>query len=130
MEHFSSLCSVLLEFLGESLMPNSAELMGIYGRVCVNSFNILDTEMNSIGTAIYLAPSIMDHSCKPNAVAVFEGITIVVRVLEDIPRLDWSQVYIYLLSFFFVFVYILSHSKFSLQKEKIHCLIYVINCYL
>ncbi|XP_012251505.2 histone-lysine N-methyltransferase SMYD3 isoform X2 [Athalia rosae] len=92
MEHFTSLCGVLFEFLRGTTLPNSAELMGIYGRICVNSFNILDQEMNSIGTGIYLGPSIMDHSCKPNAVAVFEGTTIIVRALEDMPRLDWSQV--------------------------------------
>ncbi|XP_015512284.1 histone-lysine N-methyltransferase SMYD3 isoform X1 [Neodiprion lecontei] len=92
MEHFTSLCGVLFEVLGETLLPNSAELMGIYGRLCVNSFNILDSEMNSIGTGVYLGPSVMDHSCKPNAVAVFEGTTITIRALEDIPRLDWSEI--------------------------------------
>lgn len=33
MEHFTSLCGVLIDFIGESNLPNSAELMGIYGRV-------------------------------------------------------------------------------------------------
>lgn len=92
MEHFTSLCGVLFEFLGETVLPNSAELMGIYGRLCVNSFNILDSEMNSIGTGMYLGPSIIDHSCKPNAVAVFEGTTIIIRALENFPHFDWSQV--------------------------------------
>ncbi|XP_012275467.1 histone-lysine N-methyltransferase SMYD3 isoform X2 [Orussus abietinus] len=92
MEHFVSLCGVLSEFFGETSLPNIAELMGIYGRMCINSFNILDPEMNSIGVGIYLAPSILDHSCAPNAVAVFEGTTIFIRALEDIPQLDWSQV--------------------------------------
>jgi SET and MYND domain-containing protein len=35
MEHFTSLCGVLIDFIGESNLPNSAELMGIYGRVSV-----------------------------------------------------------------------------------------------
>ena len=92
MEHFTSLCRVLFEFMGKSELPNTAELMGIYGRICVNSFDILDQDMNSIGVGIYLAPSIIDHSCKPNAVAVFEGTTIIIRALEDLPRFDWSKV--------------------------------------
>lgn len=91
MEHFTSLCGVLFEFLGNIQMPNIAELMGIYGRMCINSFNILDLNMSSIGVGIYLGASVMDHSCKPNAVVVFEGTTIIVRTLMDLPSLDWSQ---------------------------------------
>lgn len=78
--------------MGSYLLPNSAEMLGLYGRICVNSYNILDSDMNSIGVGIYLGPSVIDHSCKPNAAAVFEGTTIFIRALEDIPRLDWSKV--------------------------------------
>ena len=62
----------------------------------VNAFNILDEELNSIGTGIYLGVSITDHNCRPNAVATFEGTTIYVRLIEELPLLDWSKV-----SFFF-----------------------------
>ncbi|CAG2066497.1 unnamed protein product, partial [Timema podura] len=58
----------------------------------VNSFNILDPEMLSVGTGIYLGASIIDHSCDPNAVAVFQGTTIFIRALRDIPALDWDKV--------------------------------------
>lgn len=61
-------------------------------QVCVNSFNILDPEMNSLGTGIYLAATIIDHSCRPNAVAVFEGTTIYIRATQDMPCLDWTKV--------------------------------------
>lgn len=81
--------------MGDTIqLPNSAEILGLYGRICVNSYNILDSDMNSIGVGIYLGASIIDHSCKPNAVAVFEGTTILIRALVDIPRLDWSQIHI------------------------------------
>nr|XP_034194317.1 histone-lysine N-methyltransferase SMYD3 isoform X2 [Osmia lignaria] len=92
MEHFMFLCGVLFGFLGDGPILNSAELMGIYGRICINSFNIFDLDMNSIGVGIYLAPSIVDHSCVPNAVATFEGTTINIRTIEDLPCLDWSQI--------------------------------------
>lgn len=94
MEHFTSLYGVLIDFIGESNLPNTAELMGIYGRMCVNGFNILDPEMLSIGTGIYLGCSVIDHSCDPNAVAVFEGVTIHIRAVKDIPVLDWEKVFI------------------------------------
>lgn len=42
MEHFTCLCAVLFEFVTDISIPNSAELMGIYGRVrksILNFFN-------------------------------------------------------------------------------------------
>lgn len=35
--------------------------------------------MNPVGTGIYLGVSVTDHSCKPNAVATFEGTTLYMR---------------------------------------------------
>ncbi|GAB0092961.1 histone-lysine N-methyltransferase SMYD3 [Sergentomyia squamirostris] len=93
-EHLESLSVVLRELLGDNLMPNFTELQGIYGRVVVNGFNILDGEMNSIGTGLYLGISVVDHSCTPNAVATFEGTTLYIRAIEDLPSLDWSQIFI------------------------------------
>lgn len=58
----------------------------------INSFTILDNDMNSIGTGVYLACSILDHSCNPNAVATFDGKTISIRATKDISYLDWDQV--------------------------------------
>ncbi|XP_059481102.1 histone-lysine N-methyltransferase SMYD3 [Neocloeon triangulifer] len=101
MEHFESLVAVLSAYLGQNNLPNTVELMGIFGRICVNSFNILDTDMISLGTGIYLAATIIDHSCRPNAVAVFEGTTIYIRSTQDMPSLDWTKIrisYIDLLS--------------------------------
>lgn len=92
MEHLECLTSVLKELLGEQMVPNQSELMGIYGRLVVNGFNILDPEMNSVATGLYLGVSVTDHSCTPNAVAIFEGTTLFIRTLKDLPCLDWSKV--------------------------------------
>ncbi|XP_034841219.1 histone-lysine N-methyltransferase SMYD3 [Maniola hyperantus] len=92
MDHFTSLCGVLYEFLKDISMPNTVELMGLYGRMIINSFTILDIDMNSIGTGIYLASSIIDHSCNPNAVATFDGKTINIRVIKGMPCLDWKKI--------------------------------------
>lgn len=59
----------------------------------VNAFSILDQDMNSIGTGIYLGVSITDHSCKPNAVATFDGTTLFIRTIEDLSSVDWSKVF-------------------------------------
>lgn len=94
LEHLESLRAVLTDLLGNLLVPNEAELLSMYGRLITNGFNILDPEMNAIGTGIYLGVSVVDHSCKPNAVATFEGTTLSIRLIEDIPSLDWSKIFI------------------------------------
>lgn len=60
--------------------------------MCVNSFSICDQELHSVGTGIYLAASVVDHSCTPNAVVTFEGTTLSMRALEKLPALDWTKV--------------------------------------
>lgn len=94
MEHLECLTSVLKELLGEEMVPNQSELMGIYGRLVVNGFNILDPEMNSVATGLYLGVSVTDHSCVPNAIVTFEGTTLFIRTLNDLPCLDWSKIFI------------------------------------
>lgn len=58
----------------------------------INTFCILDGEMQVIGSGLYLGASILDHSCDPNAVAVFEGTTLHIRTLVDVAQLDWDKV--------------------------------------
>lgn len=48
--------------------------------------------MQSIGTGIYLAPSIIDHSCSPNAVVTFDGFTLRVQLTKELPTLDWADI--------------------------------------
>ncbi|XP_055307325.1 histone-lysine N-methyltransferase SMYD3 isoform X1 [Sitodiplosis mosellana] len=94
-EHVESLTAVLQDILTVDLMPNQTDFLAIYGRMIVNAFNILDQEMNSIATGIYLGVSITDHSCKPNAVATFQGTTLFIRTIEDLPSTnDWSKIFI------------------------------------
>lgn len=50
--------------------------------------------MNNLGTGIYLGASTIDHSCEPNAVAVFSGTSITIRTIKDIPEFKWSKVYL------------------------------------
>ncbi|XP_057370124.1 histone-lysine N-methyltransferase SMYD3-like [Daphnia carinata] len=94
MEYFLTICGVLNEYLSDEILPNAVELLGIYGRMCVNSFNIMNGEMQAIGTGIYLAPSILDHSCSPNAVVTFDGFKLSVRLTQDLPKLDWNCIHI------------------------------------
>lgn len=77
-------------------------LIDISFQLITNGFNLLDAEMNTIGTGIYLGVSVTDHSCDPNAVATFDGITLNVRAIEDIESLDWSKVSTYVNQYLFI----------------------------
>ncbi|BES93356.1 SET and MYND domain-containing protein [Nesidiocoris tenuis] len=90
-EHAQCLFNVLRDFMGEDELPNFTEFLGIYGRMIVNSFNILDGEMSELGTGIYLGASTIDHSCEPNAVATFCGTVLNIRTVQDIHDFKWSK---------------------------------------
>ncbi|KAG0727112.1 Histone-lysine N-methyltransferase SMYD3 [Chionoecetes opilio] len=91
-EHFESLVGVLESFLVGMALPNEAELQGMFGRICVNSFSITDPDLNGVGTGVYLAGSIFDHSCEPNAFVAFDGKKLTCRALVDLPALDWTKI--------------------------------------
>lgn len=48
--------------------------------------------MQAIGTGIYLAPSIIDHSCSPNAVVTFDGFKLRLQLIQELPTLDWKLI--------------------------------------
>ncbi|VVC44586.1 Zinc finger, MYND-type [Cinara cedri] len=95
LEHFATLCEVLKEYMGETNLPNAVDLLGIYGRMCINAFNILDDNLNTIGTGIYLAASVLNHSCVPNATATFDGTTLRIGAIMDIEHTD-PELHVYI----------------------------------
>lgn len=94
MDHIEALIGVLRDFLGHEVLPNDVEMIRTYGRVVVNSFNILDTDQNTIGTGIYLGVSVTDHSCRPNAVVTFDGLDLNMRSIAPMRRIDFSKIFI------------------------------------
>ncbi|XP_045608881.1 histone-lysine N-methyltransferase SMYD3 isoform X2 [Procambarus clarkii] len=91
-EHLTSLVVVLGKYIGAENLPNEVDLQGIYGRICVNSFSITDPDLNTVGTGVYLAASVFDHSCQPNAYVTFEGTRLTCRSLVDMPCLDFAKI--------------------------------------
>ena len=81
---------VLQELFRDNIPPKS-EVLDIYGRVLINSFNIMNEEYHSIGIGLYLQASALDHSCDPNAAVVFDGRFIAVRCIEDSPNLSFKN---------------------------------------
>jgi hypothetical protein len=93
LEDFLSLTHILEDFMGHTeVLPPPTELLTIYGKMLINSFNIMDPNMNTIGSGLYLGASRFDHSCVPNAVATFSGTTISIRLIKPVSPFDWSKV--------------------------------------
>ncbi len=64
-------------------VPPKQEVLDIYGRIIINSFNIMNTDFQSVGVGLYLEASALDHSCRPNVAPVFDGKRIVVRCIKE-----------------------------------------------
>jgi len=54
-----------------------------FGKVQVNSFAIFAGLGVRIGSGIYIAASVFDHSCYPNATYVFDGVKMQVRAVKE-----------------------------------------------
>ena len=77
---FKSYLEVIKDCLkNDPSLPNSSEILEIYGRVLINSFHIMNNEYQSIGIGLYLNASVLDHSCNPNASVSFIGNKIMVK---------------------------------------------------
>jgi len=66
----------------------------VYGRLVINSFEVNDLEDDKVGWALYLAPSILNHSCVPNAEAEFKGKNIIIKVNINIRGAQLDDIYI------------------------------------
>ena len=63
----------------------------------VNSFALRadnNGEEENVGTALYRANSIFDHSCRPNATTIFSGKYLLIKSMVSSPRMELSQFFI------------------------------------
>lgn len=83
MSQFSQIMFTIQKLVNNNLPP-VAEMFDIFCKMTINSFTICDGELNPVGVGIYISPSLIDHSCLPNAVVTFSGKLLCVRALEKI----------------------------------------------
>ena len=91
----SSLDSQILTLLGCSVAPspipifskicNNIHHFRLFCRISCNSFTITNAELNTVGIGIYQTASLLNHSCDPNCVALFDGRDITIRAIKPIP---------------------------------------------
>ncbi|XP_043704590.1 histone-lysine N-methyltransferase ASHR1 isoform X4 [Telopea speciosissima] len=77
----------------KSVTPSIRLMMRLYlkrklqsEQLACNAHTICDSELRPLGTGLYPVVSIINHSCLPNSVLVFEGNEAVVRAMEPIPK--------------------------------------------
>ncbi|XP_077504498.1 histone-lysine N-methyltransferase SMYD3-like isoform X1 [Amblyomma americanum] len=84
LKEFQKLWETAKVFLDKKYIPEPDVGLEIYGKMVINSYCICNAELSSVGTGLYLGPSILDHSCVPNAHAVYEGHKLLLRAAENI----------------------------------------------
>ncbi|KVH87869.1 SET domain-containing protein [Cynara cardunculus var. scolymus] len=61
-------------------------ILPIIIKLACNAHTICDSELIPLGTGLYPVISIINHSCSPNSVLVFEGRMATVRAMQRIPK--------------------------------------------
>lgn len=87
-EAFQSFYVILQKCLGEDKLPPKSDVLDIFGKILINSFNIMSDEYQSIGVGLYLGASVLDHSCEPNAVVIFKGKELIVRTIAQVENVS------------------------------------------
>ncbi|KAL7118030.1 hypothetical protein ACP275_03G110000 [Erythranthe tilingii] len=65
---------------------NIKEIAENFSKLACNAHTICDSELRPLGTGLYPVISIINHSCLPNSVLVFEERLAVVRAMQNIPK--------------------------------------------
>nr|GEW80082.1 histone-lysine N-methyltransferase ASHR1 isoform X1 [Tanacetum cinerariifolium] len=78
----ASLVNVILQWPGLDIK----EIAESFSKLACNAHTVCDSELIPLGTGLYPVISIINHSCSPNAVLVFEGRIATVRAVQNIPK--------------------------------------------
>nr|CAD1832952.1 unnamed protein product [Ananas comosus var. bracteatus] len=76
----------LVKLVLPSLEIDLKEITHNFSKLACNAHTICDDELRPLGTGLYPVISIINHSCVPNSVLVFEGRVAYVRALEPINK--------------------------------------------
>ncbi|XP_073352215.1 histone-lysine N-methyltransferase ASHR1 isoform X3 [Aegilops tauschii subsp. strangulata] len=74
----------LVQLILPSIELDLKEIAHTFSKFACNAHTICDPELRPLGTGLFPAISIINHSCVPNAVLLFEGRTAYVRALQPL----------------------------------------------
>ncbi|XP_075604951.1 histone-lysine N-methyltransferase SMYD3 isoform X2 [Balearica regulorum gibbericeps] len=72
------------EIQDASRLPPAIDFFQIFAKVTCNCFTISNGEMQDVGVGLYPSMSLLNHSCDPNCVIVFEGYQLLLRSIREI----------------------------------------------
>ncbi|XP_068925239.1 histone-lysine N-methyltransferase SMYD3 isoform X2 [Petaurus breviceps papuanus] len=72
------------EIQDASQLPATFDIFESFAKVICNGFTISNGEMQEVGVGLYPSMSLLNHSCDPNCVIVFEGPSLFLRAVRDI----------------------------------------------
>nr|XP_013799382.1 PREDICTED: histone-lysine N-methyltransferase SMYD3 isoform X2 [Apteryx mantelli mantelli] len=72
------------EIQDASQLPPAIDFFQIFTKVTCNCFTISNGEMQDVGVGLYPSMSLLNHSCDPNCVIVFEGYQLLLRSIQEI----------------------------------------------
>ncbi|KAI3689087.1 hypothetical protein L2E82_47035 [Cichorium intybus] len=78
----ASLVSIILQWPN----LNIKEIAENFSKLACNAHTICNSELIPLGTGLYPVISIINHSCSPNSLLVFEGRIATVRAMQQIPK--------------------------------------------
>jgi len=80
-------CNSFFQFINDDKISVSVDkAFELLCKFRCNAFKMSDGELREIGLGIYPIAALLNHSCSPNAVATFDGPTLHIRSIEDIPE--------------------------------------------
>lgn len=89
MVQFGEMAMLVARLVGPSALPPSAsDLVDLFCKFSCNNYNISDAEFRPIGVGLYPTSSLINHSCRPNCIAMFKGADSIIRAIEPIKQGD------------------------------------------
>ncbi|XP_068088168.1 histone-lysine N-methyltransferase SMYD3 isoform X2 [Hyperolius riggenbachi] len=74
------------EIQDSTQLPPGFHIFEYFSKVTCNSFTISDGELQDVGVGLYPSMSLLNHSCDPNCVIVFEGTCLQLRTVKKITK--------------------------------------------
>lgn len=74
---------IIRDLIFRSDLYPDEELFKVYCKTVINAFVITDDQRYPVSVGLFLGMSALDHSCDPDAIAIFNGAKAVLRSLKD-----------------------------------------------
>uniref|UniRef100_A0ABM5FU62 [histone H3]-lysine(4) N-trimethyltransferase n=1 Tax=Pogona vitticeps TaxID=103695 RepID=A0ABM5FU62_9SAUR len=75
-----------VEIHDASQLPPTLDIFQTFAKVTCNSFSISNGEMQGVGVGLYPSMSLLNNSCDPNCVIIFEGPQLHLRSIREIQK--------------------------------------------